>query len=262
MKIYNPDQPLFSLHIPKTGGSSLEYVLATWFNKRKFPILRNRPKLERILSIGSLDFQIQRTLGCGFYFHYKNHRRNEVPRRVPLGKTYGFLRPTKQPECVHGHFSDYNTGENVFDFYPEASQFIMVLRDPLEMHISLYHYTKRMIEDNSLYWNGQKRDEFQFNSLDQWILERDFFLLKSLPWNLKAENFKGIIDKYFVHVCVLENFQESLNKLADKLGFEPVKIPQVNTTLRCEMSSSEAAIAFREKYSLEYAIYDYAKTLS
>lgn len=262
MKLYTSNAPLFSLHLPKTGGSSLEFVLANWFNKRKFPNLKQHPRLSNILRFQDLDFQIQRLLGCGLYFHYIDHRQNKAPRPIKLGASYGLFHPQKQAECIHGHFRSYLRGESVFDSYPNASQFITVLREPLEMQISLYHYTKRLVEDGVMYWEGKQKEEFEFETLDEWLLERDFFLLKVLPWSFSKDNYRDVINEYFVHICVLEHFQQSIDILAQKLAFKPIRVPKVNATPRSVMPSSKIIKVFREKYDLEYMIYDYAKSLN
>lgn len=262
LKSYDPAKPLFSLHIPKTGGSSLQYVLDTWFSKHRFINLRKHPKLSTLLTLGNFDLTLQRLLGCGLYYHYKDHKRDVPARVIPLGKRYGLFRRQPISECVHGHFQPYRLSESVFDYYPDASQFIMTLRDPLEMQISLFHYVKHLIASGNMHWDGQRVTAFNFNDIDDWVTNRDSYLLSLLPWKLAFENYKDIINANFVHICVIENYQRSIDILAAKLGYPSVQVPTTNITPKQEFPSQMAIEHFKQKHSLEYAIYDYACQLN
>ncbi|MEM9446959.1 MAG: hypothetical protein AAGA75_00315 [Cyanobacteria bacterium P01_E01_bin.6] len=262
MRVYDPSKPLFSLHIPKTGGSSLEYALSKWFNKTTFPNLNDHPRLASLLTFKGIDLKLQQVLGCGLYLHYKNHRKVAKKRIVSLDRTYGFIRRVKQPECVHGHFQPYISNENVFDHYPDACQFIMTLRDPLEMHISLFHYMRKMILSGNLYWEGELQNDFEFPNIDEWLLNRDFYLLKLLPWEVSSRNFKEIINKNFIHICILEKYQKSIDILASKLGFQSIEIPISNVTERDNRPSQKSIITFKQRHELEYEIYEYAYQLN
>ena len=44
--------------------------------------------------------------------------------------------------CVHGHFN-HAKGFGIKAYYPEATQFITVLRDPMEMALSNYFFWKK-----------------------------------------------------------------------------------------------------------------------
>jgi hypothetical protein len=248
---YNPTIPLFSIHIPKCGGSSFERVLDYWFNKINFPNLQKHPRLAKIITpFNSLnvDFLLQRFLSCGLYYHYKDHKLNEAPRAVPLGKGYGIFLNKKLPECVHGHFDSHTDGTNVFGFYPDAQQFITVIRDPLQVSISMYFYQKHLYKEQKLYWEGNSVTKMEFETLDDFIANRDLFLLRFFPFNLTFSNYEKIINDYFVHILVVENYQRSVDILAKKLGFRTVSVPFCNVTIRDKNSPSEESInIFKQK---------------
>jgi hypothetical protein len=259
MVLYNPELPLFSLHIPKTAGVSFERVLQRWFNHRPFPNLNNHPRLYKMLTPVNLDFVLQRMLGCGLYLHYSNEYFKRPPRRVPLGLKYGLLQRRPQPECVHGHF-DPNTGAgDLFGFYPGASQFITFLRDPLEMQLSLFFYLKNLINTGTMYWQGKRVTNMEYDGdIDRWVEERGFYMLGFLPFELTMNNYKDVINQYFVHIGVTEHMQQSVNIMAGKLNFQSYKVTTENVTQRDIRPSESAVNKFKKKHELEYSIYRYA----
>jgi hypothetical protein len=51
-----------------------------------------------------------------------------------------------KPVCIYGHFRQTDqTGTD--DFYPKATQFAAVLRDPLQTVISNYFFSRRKIDE-------------------------------------------------------------------------------------------------------------------
>ncbi|NEP22346.1 hypothetical protein [Moorena sp. SIO3I6] len=264
MRNYDPSIPLFSIHIPKAGGQSFSDVLASWFNNNRFPNLNNHPKLSKILTPLNADLFLQRFLGCGLYFHYKDHVLNKPPRKIPLGKGYGSLLSRKIPECIHGHFESYGDGKSLFEYYPKARQFVTVLRDPLQLQISLYFYHKRLLNNGVIYWNGHKNNSLAFPCLEDWVKNRGAYMLNLFPWKITKDNFIEILKSNFVHLCVVENYQTSIDILADKLGCPTVKVPVINKSPRDEgdLLSDSTINFFKEKHELEYLIYNYALSIN
>jgi len=263
MQAYNPDLPLFSLHVPKTAGTSFDNVLKQWFNDRPFPNLMNRPRLAALLSPLNVDFTLQRMMGCGLYHHYSNEVAAAKPRVAPLGRKYGVLGTRIHRECVHGHFDPNIDGGTLFDYYPEARQFITVLRDPLEMQLSLYFYNKKLIESGNMYWQGRKVTTLEFDGdIDRWVEERGCYMLHFLPMNFSIENYQDVCNEHFVHIGITEKLQASIDILAEKLGRKSVAVPRENTTTRGARPSESAIRTFKEKHKLEYLIYDYAVSLN
>jgi hypothetical protein len=260
---YNPEQPLFSIHIPKTAGTSIESVLQSWFNRYRLPNLNNHPRLYKIIVRGKLDFLVQRWLGCSLYYHYRNEYYNDMPRRAPLGTRYGLFYPHAKPECVHGHFDPNTDGGDLFHYYPQAQQFITFLRDPLEMQLSLFFYMRQMINAGAMFWQGKKitADEFD-DDLDRFVEERNSYMLHFLPMHLDRENFREVLGRHFIHIGVTERIQRSIDVLADKLSFPSQTVPIRNTAPRNAYPSESSVRKFREKHELEYRIYEYAVSLN
>lgn len=227
MRDYNPSAFLYSLHIPKCGGTSFTEVLKKWF----WP---------------------------GFHAHYFRHETNQMPfkpRKVKLlTHTLGVF-----PLCIHGHFEEE---AGVFECYPNASQFITIIRDPLELQISLfYDHKRRLKEEGNLYWKGRKVT-MEHQDIDAWVAERPSFLLKFFPWDLDSGNFQEVIQKNFVYIGIAEDLQRSVNQLAKKIGKKSLSIPHLNTSARDVYPSEEAIKVFKRKHKLEYALYEYVKSIN
>ncbi|WP_075590603.1 hypothetical protein [Labilibacter marinus] len=228
MRQYNPKEYVFSLHIPKSGGTSFTETLKKWF----WP---------------------------GFHAHYFDHQFNRMP--LPIRK---FKPPLHKlgiyPMCIHGHFEEEC---GVYETYPNAKQFITLLRDPLELQISLFFDHQRRLKDTgALYWKGEKV-EMEFDSdLDTWVKERPSFLMKFLPWDITKENYKEVLNQHFIHIGVTEYLQKSIDIFAEKLNKKTVQIPHLNKSERFQQASDEAIKIFKEKHELEYLIYDYAVSLN
>lgn len=263
MLSYNSKLPLFSIHIPKSGGTSLVNILESWFNKSTALNINNHPKLYKYLTPLNLDFLYQRLRGCALYYHYRNEFFNKMPRRVPLVKKYGVLRQNYQSECVHGHFDPVTDEGDLFYYYPEATQMITFLRDPLEMQLSLFFYNRKRVSSSNMYWKGEKITHIEYEGdIDRWVEERDLYMLRFFPFNINESNYKELINQYFLHIGVTERMQKSVDILADKLGYPRQIIAKENTSKRDDYPSEAAIKIFKEKHKLEYLIYNYVLSLN
>jgi hypothetical protein len=229
MRAYQRSDILFSLHIPKCGGTSFTKVLRQWF----WPSL---------------------------HAHYIAHDQGgRLPGRPHPVKA--FLHHARiKPMVIHGHFEDEAA---LFGCYPNATQFITILRDPLEMQLSLYwDHQRRIKQFGTLYWKGFPVEMEYDGDLDRWVAERPFYLMPFLPFGLTMVNFRERIESCFVHVGVMERFQESVNRLAKQLGKTPVSVPSLNQSQREREPSAAAVEAFKQRCALEYAIYNWALELN
>ena len=255
---YNPDLPLFSLHIPKCAGTSFNNILEKWYTDNGcLWNIQNKPRVQKYFS-SILKFGIPQLLkGDRLLRHYKPQTINFPPQYYNL-KTIKKL--TKKPICVHGHFDKNNDGANFFYKYEEAKQFITVLRDPLEMQLSLFHYNKNLIEKNKLIWQGRRVDDIEFGGdINKWVANRKLYLLDFIPFDINVSNYKKVINDYFIHIGITEELQKSIDIFAKKLGFKPLKVPTLNKAERNESPSAEAIEIFKSKHKLEYLIYNFAK---
>jgi hypothetical protein len=223
MRAYNKNEPLFSLHIPKSGGQSFRGVLRTWFGKN-------------------------------LYFHYFDEKQDIYPEKHNLKDTTG--RNWQKSTCVHGHFNA-SRGAGVYDYYPEAGQFITIMRDPFELHVSHYFYIKRL-GDNAYYRGNSIKHSSSATAAD-FLKKSKSYLLKSFPFELTMDNFKGLLDKYFVYIGIKEDLQVSIDILARKLGFPTCGVETVNVSKRDEEVPGDLKEEFIRRHPLEYAIYDFAR---
>lgn len=228
MRIYNRSNLLFSIHIPKCGGTSFTKVLRRWF----LP---------------------------SFHAHYYDHQHHKMPPKPRWFKTVGHALGI-YPMCVHGHFEEECSIEKT---YPDANQFITVIRDPLEMQLSLFFdHKRRLKEEGGLFWKG-KRVEMEYGGdIDAWVEQRPSYLLKFFPWEINLNNYKQVINEHFIHIGTTEQLQNSVDILANKLGKKSHSILQLNKSPRTEKPSKSSINIFQEKHHLEYAIYQYIYELN
>lgn len=221
---YDSTRPLFSVHIPKCGGTSVAANLAHWF-------------------------------GDGLKYHYADEAAGTLPVKWPL--TRGL--------CVHGHFNN-TRGFGVSDYYPEASQFVTFLRDPLEMHLSLYFYLKQ--NSGHSYKEGKRYDiTAEFPDVDAFIegvcRDREHFFalsfLRYLPGRIAPDNLEETLFARFLHVGITADLGNSVAILARKLGRDPLPADHLNAAPRDEeIDYGRFVELHRKHYFVEHEIYRHA----
>lgn len=225
MRTYDPKSALISLHIPKCAGASLWTVLSTWFGRR-------------------------------FHPHYFREADGTMPRKARLNGWFG--QPLKRV-CVHGHFNA-NRGFGVWDYYPDAGQFITVLRDPFEIHLSNFFYLKRM--GHKMHRDGAPLPRAVDDDYDmQAYLDEHprSFMTATLPFDFTEDNFTDLIEEHFVYVGIAEALQATVDGLAERLGFASFPVPKTNVSEHTQQPPPDARDRFRENNPLEFAVYEYAR---
>lgn len=221
---YDAGAPLYSIHIPKCGGTSVKASLAEWFDGRLF-------------------------------FHYADEAAGSLPE----------LAPWQVGSCVHGHFNRHR-GFGVLDYYPEATQFIAFLRDPFELHVSLYFYLKQHALENCYAGQGYDvLDEFPDLTafIDGLCANRQHpyavSLLRYMPWEMTWDNYRTMLMSRFIHVGITEELGNSLAMLAKKLGTRNSMEKRLNVS-RHDESVDMGALRCRHgvHFALEHAIYRFA----
>jgi len=182
--------------------------------------------------------------------HYHNERKDRPPKKHNLFLLSLFQKQT----IIYGHFNNLR-GFGVKDYYPNVDQFISILRDPFELTVSSYFYVRA----NSKNWKDQ--DAVPSGSLAQFISDTDINMLNHFPRVITRDNYKEIIEQYFVYIGIVEHLQESLRMIAHKLGknFNSSEVPHANATSRDQIIDDGAKSRFKEKHELEYLVYEYAK---
>lgn len=149
-----------------------------------------------------------------------------------------------------GHFED--DGCYLFQRYPKVInnprfRLISFVRDPLELQISLYYYEKKI----------------RTSPKGNMLLEDRILMKANYMGNIfvcDELNYKEVLDRYYF-IGVTEYLQESLDKLACKLGKPKTKVPLLNKTERDDQLLSEDVIQrFKEKNRLDYLIYEHCKS--
>ena len=107
MRSYDSNLPLFFIHIPKAAGTSTQKIFSTWF-------------------------------GTGLLKHYYDEYSGTMPQKYDINQ----IHSPETPVVVYGHFNRLRYF-GVEHYYPNAQQFITILRDPLEATISHYFYSKK-----------------------------------------------------------------------------------------------------------------------
>jgi hypothetical protein len=227
MKSYDKNKPLISIHIPKCAGASFSKVLKSWF-------------------------------GDNFYRHYYDERLNRMPDKYRLTKKWRYWKYRKGI-CVHGHFNNERKF-GVSHYYPDADQFITILRDPFEMHLSYYFYIKKLGID--AFRNGMVMEAAIDDSYDlkKYLSESKCNLLQYFPFTFTLDNYREILSNHFIYIGVTEFLQTSVNILAKKIGLSPVDVSYLNVSERQGKVPDSAREIFEQKHKLEYAIYEYALT--
>lgn len=230
---FNSKLPLFSLHIPKSGGTSVANVLRTWF-----PV---------------------------FYDHYYNHRDFVLPPKLKLSANGQVLTPS----CVHGHFVNGLCGIN--DIYPEASQFITFFRDPLDQVVSLFFFQQEVIAkvgaifhlgtpySQPIIQSDLNQELLVTSSLEKFVSEGRFNTQQFIPFQMNPINFEQVLINNCVHVGSSSKLRESLIRLAEKMGFPPsFHLPHSNRGNYSYRLSGSITNAFYERHELEILLHEFA----
>lgn len=228
MKRYDPKKPLISIHIPKCGGTSFSEVLKRWF-------------------------------GRGYLEHYHDERRNKHPQRYNL-----FQDPYRKhfiPNiCIHGHFNN-ERGNGAERYYPAVDQYITIIRDPFELHLSAYFFRKRREKENkgSVYWGGEPHPIIANNwSLGDYLREcKKSCLLSFFPPEISTENYRKILEERYIYIGLTKDLQGTVAGLANILGFPSLPVSEKNISEREEPIPPGAMEEFIENNRLEMSIYEY-----
>jgi hypothetical protein len=224
LRAYDPRRPLFSLHVPKTAGTSFRNDLETWF-------------------------------GEDLALHYRGDQGEAPPRHA--------LRPGL---CVHGHFNRLR-GIGVRQYYPEAGQFIVFLRDPFDRFVSTWRYLHFQIR------MGVHQPDFADRpDLETWLDRRrraaeampddPFSFLAQLADAADPADPAAVFGPEYLAVGVTERYAQSVELFGAVLGRKPP--PQVTRLNLADEPHREGdpehvrpdlRALYERVFPLEYAVY-------
>lgn len=220
MREYDKEKPLIVIHVPKAGGTSIKKIFRHWFRSN-------------------------------LHFHYFNERRGKLPKKVRLNRL--FSDEYRKGLCIFGHFNR-NRGFGIESYYPEIKQFITILRDPFELVLSEYFYLRK----TGANWKDQSR--IPDDDIHSYLERIEPNMLNHFPFKLTLDNYAELLDKYFIHIGITEEMDKSIGIIAKKLGFTPPRrVDTVNVTKRTQEIPYELKARFKEKFPVEFAVYEFAK---
>lgn len=214
------DERVIFLHIPKTGGSSLRHIVSQHYLPEDCLLLY-------------------------YPIPYDEAALAEIHRQLPMAKV------------VYGH-----VGFGIHEFLGIEGKYVTFLRHPIARMISFYkhnasdahlpHYAAiqegmslfdllGVHPDNHMtrilanYWHPEIEDE-------AWLLEQ------------ALENIR----RYFCFVGLMENFEESVTRLSQHLGWQVLsEIPYLNVGIEMSVEVDSATQIFLEKRNkIDLKLYD------
>lgn len=220
---YDPARALFSLHVPKTAGTSFRNDLEAWFGPEQLA------------------------------FHYRGNQ-GEPPARAALGPGL----------CVHGHFNRLR-GIGVRQYYPEADQFIVLLRDPFDRFVSTWRYLHFQIR------SGVHAPDFaDAPDLETWLdrrravepAEDPFSFLAQLADPTDPADPAAVFGPQYLAVGVTERYAQSVELFAAVLGRSPpaaiTRLNQAGDPHRAgdpDETRPDLRDIYMRAFPLEYAVY-------
>lgn len=191
-----------------------------------------------------------RWFGNNFYRHYYQEDSKEFPPKRDLLN----LHSPEYPLCVYGHFNRFRQF-GVEDYYPDVEQFVTILREPFELMVSGYFFARKK--------KLHQREPVPHleQGIKAFLLTRNHInMLNHFPRVVTFDNYKEIIETYFIEIGISEYLDESLHRIAIKLGkpYDPAWLSHTNASMRDEEVPEELRNIMKERHPLEFAVYDYA----
>lgn len=219
MKQYDPNLPLFSLHVPKCGGTSLLHALRRWF--WRWRVIEHYPRRDEPLP--------------------------KVVRIGPKMCVHGHFNAARG----HGVLDVYPQADQFITFLREPFDRYLSLWHFLPKMAEDRGDTE-WLERRPDFATALKR-----RALRQRRGKNPESLIWHLPQRLKAADAGAQMDRSFVFVGIMERYQDSLDALAVAFGKRPRKVPHLNKTSR-ETDYEEWRPFYRQHFADEYAVYEAA----
>lgn len=187
--------------------------------------------------------------GSGLYRHYFDEEADKLPAKHDLP----LLHSIERPVVVYGHFNSLR-GFGVEDYYPEVRQFITILRDPFEKVISSYYYIRK--------FGGEWKDQSRVPKSDirEYLLKTPPNTLNHFPRKVTKDNYRALIDEFFIEVGVMEYLVPSMQRIAKEISreFDSRLLQHQNVTVRDQPNPKDLRDEYVERYPLEFEVFEYA----
>jgi len=218
---YNSKEPLISLHIPKTGGTSLRTILLRWFPNGQF--------LEHYPNNGLLPLRHDCRGPVCIHGHFNSTRGFGVAEYYPHASQFiTFLRDPFNRIC------------SLWFFFNEAK--------------------RRGSRVPALDGDPDFETWLQRRAATQAAGNNDFSFLRQLPRSPDRERPETAFERGFVFIGITERYTESVAALAAALGKPvPTHVPHVNATQENKASLESYRAFYEQHFSDEYTVYDEAR---
>lgn len=218
---YDPQSAVISLHIPKTGGTSVRQLLEAWF-----PDGRLLPHYYRA-DTGELPAKHALTGGYCVHGHFNTARGFGVDAYYPDGKQFiAFLREPFDRFLSNWFFMNVRKRNGVrVPFLDGDPDFATFLHDCAEKQAQ----GKNAL---SVHW---------------------YFPDPHTP-----ELIGDIMDRRFIFLGIMERLQPSIDALAIRLGKQPLQIAHLNATARTEHEFNAWRPFYEKNFGVEFDIYEKA----
>jgi hypothetical protein len=196
---------------------------------------------------------LKEIFGAGLFEHYNDVRIVGGKQVIGLPRRYLWQRlvnaAQKAPICVHGHFRA-SQKTSAADYYPKCGQFVVLLRDPLEVVISEYYYAIR----SQAQGRAVKR---QMPELNEFLENRNSAFFDHMPKKAKEEP-KAFLEEDVIAAGCLERSEPLLFRLAGIFNVsERLSLPYTNISARHGSTLSEETIrAWRKGNADSIAFYE------
>lgn len=225
MRTYDKNEPLISIHIPKTGGTSLETVLCGWFGKQFFlhyyDEKNNKPPIRRDLPPG-----------CCIHGHFNRARGFGVTDYYPRAQQFiTFLRDPF--EILVSRYYDVKRREVSGEAFRNG--------EPLHIGEDIGAYLTAEIE----------KTDYHPNIMDY------------MPEPVNERNYREFIREHFVCIGVMEHYCKSLERLASLLRFPFQAPPHRNPAPRDRQTAdlNTYRARFKETHPWPFECYEYVRSL-
>lgn len=221
MKPYDAHSALISLHVPRTGGTSLQQVLASWFPDGRL--------LSHYGAAGKLPPRHELFGGCCVHGHFNAARGLGVDTYYPDAKQFiAFVRDPFERFLSDWFFMNHRkqNGTRIYllDGDPDFETFLCA------------------------------RAEEQGQDLNPISMHWQF------PSSNAPHSISEIMDRRFVFIGILERFQPSVDALAISLGKPAAEIGHLNIAERPAHDFNSWRPFYEKHFSMEFEIYEAART--